>query len=62
MVILEGVNHAQYATGDMPDRVVEFNIVPEVSDVEARQAINNATNTFITYWVQQVSRYDTASD
>lgn len=48
VIIMPGVNHAQFASGLMPSTVVAYDLVPDVSNATAYDAIANYTNAFIS--------------
>ena len=55
MAMIQGANHVQYISGDIPPEVQQFVIKAEIEDEEARQRIADVTAVFILYTLGQVS-------
>ena len=46
-VVLQGVNHCQYVTGQRPDRVVRFWIESDLDTMESCDLVANVTLPFV---------------
>ncbi|CAH1783498.1 unnamed protein product [Owenia fusiformis] len=46
-VILSGINHSQYFTGNIPSKVIKYDITPELDGPTAREMIAEATIAFM---------------
>lgn len=47
VIVMEGVNHGQFASGRMPSNVADYDLDPELSATAARDLISNFTNAFM---------------
>ena len=47
VIVMEGVNHALFASGKMPSNVANYDLDPDVSMTAAHDLISNFTNAFM---------------
>jgi hypothetical protein len=47
VIVMEGVNHGQFASGKMPPNVANYDLNPELSTTAALDLISNFTNAFM---------------
>lgn len=47
VIVMEGVNHGQFASGKMPPNVANYDLNPELSTNDAHDLISNFTNAFM---------------
>ena len=47
VIVMEGVNHGQFASGKMPRNVANYDIISELSTTAAHDLISNFTNAFM---------------
>lgn len=49
VILMEGVNHGQFASGKMPSNVATHDLSPDVTNTTAYQKIANYTCSFVSY-------------
>lgn len=49
VILMEGFNHGQFASGRMPSNVATHDLSPDVSNTTAYQRIANYTCSFVSY-------------
>ncbi|XP_052106401.1 uncharacterized protein LOC127738940 [Mytilus californianus] len=49
VIVMEGINYGQFASGNLPPAVTGYDLKPEVSQKDAYDSIANYTNAFMLY-------------
>ncbi|XP_063426640.1 uncharacterized protein LOC134710278 isoform X2 [Mytilus trossulus] len=49
VIVMEGMNYGQFASGTLPPAVASYDLKPEISQKDAYDAIANYTNAFMLY-------------
>lgn len=49
VIVMEGMNYGQFASGTLPPAVAGYDLKPEISQKDAYDAIANYTNAFMMY-------------